>query len=75
MDKGMFTGRVSLEELKYDKPREYEALVASGKLEEHLVDPLPKGVERGFKVFGLTALAIGLTLIALIVYSMIFGYR
>jgi cytochrome b subunit of formate dehydrogenase len=75
MDKGMFTGRVPLEELKYDKPREYEALVASGKLEEHLVDPLPKGVERGFKVFGLTALAIGLTLIALIVYSMIFGYR
>ena len=32
MDITVFTGRMPLEELKRDKPREYEALVASGKL-------------------------------------------
>jgi len=32
-------------------------------------------VVRGFKVFGFIALAVGLALIALIVYSMLFGYR
>jgi cytochrome b subunit of formate dehydrogenase len=75
MDRGMFTGRVPLEELKYDKPREYEQLVARGELEQHLVEPLPDAVEHGFRIFGFTALAIGLALIALIVYSMLFGYR
>ncbi|MHC4971912.1 MAG: cytochrome c3 family protein [Planctomycetota bacterium] len=75
MDPVIFTGRVSIEELKYDKPREYEALVASGDLEKEMVDPFPKPVERSFKVFGFIALGIGLILIALIVYTMLFGYR
>ncbi|MDH3495631.1 MAG: cytochrome c3 family protein [Gemmatimonadota bacterium] len=75
MDPVIFTGRVPIEELKRDKPREYERLVASGELQETLVDPYPDGLERAFKVFGFTALGIGLTLIGLIVYSMLFGYR
>jgi hypothetical protein len=36
MDITVFTGRMPLEELKRDKPREYEALVAAGKLEENM---------------------------------------
>ncbi len=75
MDPVIFTGRVPLEELKRDKPREYERLAASGELERTIVDPVPLGVERAFRIFGFIALAVGLTLIALIVYSMIFGYR
>jgi cytochrome b subunit of formate dehydrogenase len=75
MDPVIFTGRVPLEELKKDKPREYERLVASGELEQTLVDPYPRGLERAFKIFGFAALTVGLTLIALIVYSMVFGYR
>ena len=75
MDPVIFTGRVPIEELKKDKPREYERLLASGELEETLVDAYPGEIERAFKIFGLTALAVGLTLIALIVYSMLFGYR
>jgi cytochrome b subunit of formate dehydrogenase len=75
MDPVIFTGRVPLEEFKYDKPREYQELVKAGRLEEHLVDPFPKPVERGFKIFGFIALAVGLTLIGLIVYAMLFGYR
>jgi len=75
MDQGMLTGRVPLEELKYDKPREYEQLVARGELEAHIVQPLPRAAEHGFRIFGYTALVIGLALVALIVYSMLFGYR
>jgi cytochrome b subunit of formate dehydrogenase len=75
MDPVIFTGRVPIEELKRDKPREYERLVASGELDETLVDPYPGRLERAFKIFGFAALAVGLTLIALIVYSMLFGYR
>jgi cytochrome b subunit of formate dehydrogenase len=75
MDPVIFTGRVPIEELKYDKPDEYEELERSGKLESYIVEGLPEGVERGFKIFGFVALAVGLTLIALIVYTMLFGYR
>lgn len=75
MDPVIFTGRMTLEELKHDKPDEYAEMVRTGKLEEHLVDPMPEPVARGFKIFGFVALAIGLTLIVLIVYAMLFGYR
>jgi hypothetical protein len=75
MDPVIFTGQVPIEELKRDKPREYEELVAAGRLEATLVEPYPKKLERLFKIFGFTALGVGLTLIGLIVYSMVFGYR
>ena len=75
MDPVIFTGRMTVEELKYDKPDEYERMVASGKLEEHLVDPFPRQAEKAIRVFAYVTLTIGLTLIVLIVYSMLFGYR
>jgi len=75
MDPVIFTGRMTLEELKHDKPKEYEDLVASGELEKHLVDPFPEPIEKGMKTFGFFALAVGLTLIGLILYAMLFGYR
>ncbi len=75
MDPVIFTGRVPVEELKYDKPGEYERLLANGELKEHLVEPFPKPVEQGIRVFAYIALATGLVLIALIVYAMLFGYR
>jgi cytochrome b subunit of formate dehydrogenase/nitrate/TMAO reductase-like tetraheme cytochrome c subunit len=74
MDPVIFTGRVPVEELEADKPREYEELKSSGQLEQFLVDPYPRKLETGFKIFGFAALFVGLTLIALIVYSMVFGY-
>jgi cytochrome b subunit of formate dehydrogenase len=75
MDPVIFTGRVPVEELKEDRPREYEALLESGELERNLVDPLPSYVVRGFKIFGAVALTIGLGLILLIVWAEVFGYR
>jgi len=75
MDTVIFTGSVPLEELKYDKPREYQRLVDSGQLEASIVPPMQPGATRSFKIFGFTALGIGLTVVALIVYSMVFAYR
>ena len=78
MDPVIFTGRVPLEELRHDKPGEYEELMASGTIAEidaKLKDPFPKRAEKMAKTFGFIALGIGLTLIALIVYAMLFGYR
>jgi len=75
MDPVIFTGRITVDELKYDKPAEYEQLVAEGRLEQHLVDPIPAPAERGFRIFGFIALGVGLTLIALIVIAMVFSYR
>jgi cytochrome b subunit of formate dehydrogenase len=75
MDPVIFTGRVSVEELKFDKPGEYEALLESGDMEEYLVKAYPEGKERGAKIFGFMALTFGLVLLGLIIYTMLFGYR
>jgi hypothetical protein len=75
MDPVIFTGRVPLDEFKLDRPREYRELVESGKLEERLVDPPSPDMLRIWRIFGFTALAIGLTLIALIIYAAIYAYR
>jgi len=75
MDPVIFTGRIPLDEFKYDKPGEYSLAAERGELERRIVDAFPKAVEKGFKTFGFIALAVGLTLIALIVYAMLFAYR
>lgn len=75
MDLVIFTGRMPVEELEHDKPAEYEALVKSGKLEEHLVEPYQPIVIRTIKIFAWTALAIGFSMVLWIIYAMIFAYR
>ena len=74
MDPVIFTGRVTVDELKYDRPREYEAAVKSGDLERRLVEPFPEGATKVLRIFGFIALGIGLALIAFIVYTMIWTY-
>lgn len=75
MDPVIFTGRMSVEELKHDKPRFYERLVETGELEKLLVEPAPMPLQRGARVFGFTALVVGFTLVILIIYAMVFAYR
>ncbi|MEW6366926.1 MAG: cytochrome c3 family protein [Acidobacteriota bacterium] len=75
MDTVIFTCCVPMDELKYDKPREYDKISAEGEEAERIVRPLPRAVERGFRAFGFVALAVGITLIVLIVYTMLVGYR
>jgi hypothetical protein len=36
---------------------------------------MPEKAEHGFRIFGFVALAIGLTLIGLIIWAMTLGYR
>ena len=75
MDITVFTGRMGMEELKRDKPREYEALVASGKLDEKMEEAYPPIVIRSIRAFAWVALAVGFSIVLWIVYAMLFAYR
>ena len=75
MDIVIFTGQMSLEEFKDDKPAEYDALVASGELESHLVEAYPPIVIRAIRAFAWTALTVGSLVVVWIVYAMVFAYR
>jgi hypothetical protein len=75
MDIVVFTGRMPLEEFKRDKPAEYEALVSSGELEKHLVEPYPPIVVKAIRAFAWGALAVGFSMVVWIVYAMLFAYK
>jgi cytochrome b subunit of formate dehydrogenase len=75
MDTVVFTGRMPVAEFKRDKPAEYEALVAAGKLEENLVEAYQPVVIRTIRAFAWTALAIGTFMVLWIVFAMVFAYR
>ncbi len=75
MDLVIFTGYMPVEEFEEDKPAEYESLVKSGKLEEHLVEPYPPIVVRTIRFFAWSALGIGFLMIVWIIYAMVFSYR
>jgi cytochrome b subunit of formate dehydrogenase len=75
MDTVIFSCRIPIEEFKEDRPREYEELVKTRKLKKYLVDPMPAPFLRFYKIFGTIALTIGISLILLILWAEIFGYR
>jgi cytochrome b subunit of formate dehydrogenase len=75
MDIVIFSGNIPLEEFKLDRPDEYKKLVESGDLEKYFVDPYPPIVIKSIKIFGWTALTIGLSMVLWIIYAMIFVYR
>ncbi len=75
MDTVVFTGRMDVEELKEDKPLEYEDLRRTGKLREHLAEAYPPIVTRGIRAFGWTAVILGLSTVVMIIYAMLFSYR
>jgi cytochrome b subunit of formate dehydrogenase len=75
MDLVIFTGRMELEEFRRDKPREYEELVAAGRLEAHLVEPYQAIVIRTVRVLAWLALGLGFGMIVWIVYAMVYAYR
>ena len=75
MDTVVFTGHMPLAELKRDKPREYQALMESGKLEECLAEPQPPVVVKTIRAFAWMALTVGFCVVVWIIYAMIFAYR
>ena len=76
MDDVIFTGKVPYEEWKHERPREYEMLKASGKLDEHVTE---KQSKRWFviasRIFGFICLLIGIWLIGLIIWAMLTQYK
>ncbi|MBU1099470.1 MAG: cytochrome b/b6 domain-containing protein [Bacteroidetes bacterium] len=75
MDTVIFTGSMSLEEFKEDRPRQYKILKESGELENYFVAAPKKGLLRASRIFGTVALLIGLTTVLMIIYSMLFLYQ
>ena len=62
MDPVVFVGKMPLEKLKEERPREYERLVASGELDSMLVDPPTREHLVEAYVFGFFAVTIGIAL-------------
>ncbi|HEX5133135.1 MAG TPA: hypothetical protein VFX92_11705 [Candidatus Krumholzibacteria bacterium] len=76
MDTVVFTGLVPLETYMRERPDEYEHMKRTGELRKRLVKKaLSRRYEIGVRIVGGTALGIGLILITLIIYSMLWGYK
>jgi predicted CXXCH cytochrome family protein len=74
MDTVIFTGYMPLEHFKHERPREYQELKESGKLDEMVSEKkYTKESLQIIRVFGFTALAIGVVLIGFIIYSFLAG--
>ena len=67
LDTVMFTGSWDLEELKEERPEEYERLKASGELEKRLVKGPSKQWNIISHILGFTLLGIGLILLILVI--------
>jgi len=74
MDTVIFTGLTPIEEYKADRPREVAELTKSGKLEASVVTvELSDTRMRTVRLFGFTALGIGIVLVLLIIFALLFG--
>jgi len=76
LDPVIFTGLVSLDEYKEDRPEEYKHLKESGQLKKavKLREISPRRM-LAVRIFGYTFLLTGICLVVLIIYSMLFGYK
>jgi cytochrome b subunit of formate dehydrogenase/nitrate/TMAO reductase-like tetraheme cytochrome c subunit len=67
----MFTGKATLEYMKDEHPLEYERLQREGRLEELIATPPTETAKKWATVLGMIALAVGLSLIALMLYALL----
>jgi cytochrome b subunit of formate dehydrogenase len=76
MDPVIFSGTVPLEEYKHDRPEAVKALRESGELRRVVTTQrISPRRARAIRIFGFTALGLGVTLVILIIYSVLFGYK
>jgi cytochrome b subunit of formate dehydrogenase len=73
MDPVIFTGRVSEHELREERPAEYKRLSAGRQLEESEVGPAPAWVGSLAKGVAVVAVTLGLAMVGLIVYAVLFA--
>lgn len=74
IDTVIFTGKMPLKEFIEDRPRQYKQLKESGELDKYLCEPPAEIVAKSARVFGFVALTIGISLILITIYSMLFLY-
>jgi hypothetical protein len=76
MDTVIFTGLVPMDEYKNDRPEEYQKLKESGELKKKVVlrELSPRKMQL-VRIFGYSFLLIGIGMILLIIFSMLFGYQ
>lgn len=74
MDTVIFTGYMPLEHFKHERPREYQELKESGRLDELVTEKeYSKESLRLIRFFGFLALTIGVILVGLIIYAFLAG--
>lgn len=73
LDLVMFTGRATVDYMKEEHPLEYERLKREGRLEELTAPPPERTPYLWASVLGMIALAIGITLIVLMLGALLFG--
>lgn len=71
MDTVIFSGQMTLEELKLERPAEYNALAENGELEKYLRPPFSAKMLKLLKIFGWIALTLGLLMVVWIIYGLI----
>jgi cytochrome b subunit of formate dehydrogenase len=74
MDTVIFTGYMPLEQLKHERPREYQELVESGELDKYVEEKVySKDMMRIIRFFGFLFLSIGTILVGFIIYTLLAG--
>jgi cytochrome b subunit of formate dehydrogenase len=71
MDLVMFTGHVSEEELRTERPDEYERLRRQGTLADYETEPAKPGFVIAARVYGTVIILLGLFTLGLILYSVL----
>jgi cytochrome b subunit of formate dehydrogenase len=71
MDMVIFTGRVDVRDLEEERPAEYRRLADAPDGDRRLVDPPSPRTRLLGRVIGTTAVAVGLTLVALIIHAVL----
>ena len=71
MDPVIFTGRLTLEELRDERPDEYERLQRQGTLSAVRTEPPPDWLLRLGRTIGTIAVTAGLIIVGLIVYALV----
>jgi cytochrome b subunit of formate dehydrogenase len=72
-DPVIFTGRMPLDRFREERPLEYERLVRSGEIESRLEEAPTAETLRRARIFGFTAVAIGLTLALAVFWALLTG--
>ncbi|MHC4785416.1 MAG: hypothetical protein ACYTE6_05575 [Planctomycetota bacterium] len=69
VDDVIFTGQLSEQDFRHERPEEYARAVATGGLEKMRVPPAPAWQRRMAVIVGIVAMAIGFMLVAMIIVA------